>query len=147
MKKILIIISISTLLFSCDRNQKTGTWLYQIENNTPYALKISMYNTIEDSLENYVSISANDKHIKSTYWCEQGCGGEPAYFSSDSVFIIFDNAKILKYVNETLFTVNNKNICVLTYYTEEILENSKKTDSRSYTFTITEQDYAVADSL
>ena len=123
---------------------------YTVTNNTSKQLKIRGYNVkYEGGLyTEMIEIQPNSK-----FSVGKGKGEEyqaPGIFSSggiDSVCIIFDNARIIKY---RCNIAQGQNLCddmrnILNYY--KYYEQVKGEHESTFTYTITEEDYELADTI
>ncbi len=131
MKTIILIITISTLMYSCtDRGCGKCLSINDINyiNSTNTIIKIKMYkNNI-----NYVSLSV-DKN-KDTLLLNYD-----NFFSNqfDSVYIMYDSTKIKKYNFSSNRCTENRNIFCENNYVK----------SSVFTYTFSNQDYIAADTI
>lgn len=146
MKNILIATVLTLLIISCDKNTKYGVYEYEINNQSTASLKIEYFYSFQNDS---FTLSSNADTIFMSNWSEMnGLEMLPVYLDSDSAHIIFNEEKIIKFYESSNNLINGKSILNEYTYNEYSLPSSEKNEeNKRYTFTITEQDYMLADSL
>lgn len=151
MKKIILFL-LPILLYACVLdNKKGGDFTYKlIENKTDKQVEIKSYSqneAIDSFFINTFSIKSDTAYegngMQESYF--------PSYFFADSIIVIFNNERYINYkiycnpdCNYNL--INGKNI--LSSGWKEIEEyKEKKVNYLTTKFTITDQDYLLADTL
>lgn len=144
MKTFVLVTALVLLLFSCDKNINYGIYEYQINNQSSVNLKIEYFNSLNDDS---IVLPNNKDTILVSNWNEMdGEEMRPNYLNADSIHIIFYDQKSIKFSQLSNNLVNGKSILnEYTYDEQRLLSSEKNEMNKRFTFTITEQDYLLAE--